>query len=146
MNDDEVRRTLLLEAHRCVDSAADAAVAKIGLRRSRPAPKDGEIDTEALLIYPPNNSLSLEEEQAIRSMKLSPVERSALKKVIADGCATAFFDFFTLIDGAADPELELQSQTWLGASLIARRGNVDQDVLHDAFYDSYEEYAHQRHR
>ena len=69
MNDDEVRRTLLLEAHRCVDSAADAAVAKIGLRRSRPAPKDGEIDTEALLIYPPNNSLSLEKEQAIRSME-----------------------------------------------------------------------------
>ena len=106
MTDDEVVRTLLLEAHRCVDGAAEAAVEKLGLQRRQPTPKQGEVDPEALLVYPPNNVLSPEEEQALRSMKLSTVQRSALKKLIADGCAIAFFDFFNLLDATADPEVK----------------------------------------
>jgi hypothetical protein len=105
-SDEQVMRTLLLEAHRCVEGAAGAAVAKIGLPRLRvTAANDLGIDPDALLIYPPDNILSPQEEDALRSMQLSPVQRSALKKLIADGCATAFFDWFNLLDGTSAPEV-----------------------------------------
>ena len=140
MTDDEVVRTLLLEAHRCVDGAAEAAVEKLGLQRRQPTPKQGEVDPEALLVYPPNNVLSPEEEQALRSMKLSTVQRSALKKLIADGCAIAFFDFFNLLDATADPEVKPPTKSWLGAWLVAPKDHDDRDMLHDAFFDSYWDY------
>jgi len=101
-----------------VDDAAEEAIAKIGLRR-RTSPKAGDIDTEALLAYPPDNALSAQEELALRSMKLSAVQRSALQKLIADGCATAFFHFFNLIDATGDPEVKPPRGTWLGAWLVA---------------------------
>lgn len=140
MNDKQVTQTLLLEAHRCVDEAAEEAIAKVGLQRRRPSPKAGDIDTEALLMYPPNDSLSMEEEQALRAMKLSPVERSALQKLIAGGCADAFFRFFNLIDATGDPEVKPPSGTWLGAWLVAPQDDRDRDMLHDGFFDSYERY------
>jgi hypothetical protein len=140
MNDEQIAHTLLLEAHRCVEQAAEEAVAKIGLQRQRPAPKDGDIDTEALLAYPPNKVLSPEEEQAVRSMKLSTIERSALEKLIADGCAAAFFHFFNLIDATGDPEVRPSRGTWLGAWLVARNDDQDRDMLHDGFFESYQEY------
>jgi hypothetical protein len=136
MTDEQVRRTLLIEAHRCIENGADEAVMKIGLRRRRPAPAPGPIDPEALLAYPPNSTITKEEEQALRSMELSSVERSALKKLIADGCAAAFFHFLNLIDAAGDPEVEPAQGTWLGAP----RDDRDQDMLHDWFHDSYARY------
>jgi hypothetical protein len=140
MNDDKVVKTLLLEAHRCVDEAADEAVAKIGLQRRRPAPNAGDIDIEALLAYPPKDVLSPEEEQALRSMDLSTVERSALTKLVADGCATAFFRFFNLIDATGDPVVKPPHGTWSGAWLTAPKDDRDCEMLHDEFYKSYGTY------
>ena len=140
MNDKQVTRTLLLEAHRCVGQAAEEAIAKIGLQRQRPYPKDGDIDTEALLLYPPNNHLSADEEQALRSMTLSAVERSALHKLVADGCAAAFFHFFNVIDATGDPEVNPPRETWRGALLVAPKDDRDRDMLHDGFFESHEEY------
>jgi len=141
MHDERVVQTLLLETHRCVDHAAEEAVAKIGLQRRRPLPKDGGIDIEALLTYPPNNVLAPEEDAALRSMKLSTVERSALQKLVADGCAAAFFHFFNLIDATGDPEVKPPWGTWLGACLVAPKDDGDRDMLHDGFFESYEEYV-----
>src|SRR6266511_3432022 len=90
MTDDQVRRTLLIEVHRCIENAAEDAVAKLGLSRGRPAPAPGEIDPEALLAYPPTNTLTSKEDGALRSMAPSSLERSALTKLIADACAAAF--------------------------------------------------------
>lgn len=146
-SDEQVMRTLLLEAHRCVEGAAGAAVAKIGLPRLRvTAANDLGIDPDALLIYPPDNILSPQEEDALRSMQLSPVQRSALKKLIADGCATAFFDWFNLLDGTSAPEVGSPAQAWSGAWLVAPRDDRDRDMLHDAFFDSYSEYDEARRR
>jgi len=141
MHDKRIVQSLLLETHRCVDQASREAVAKIGRHRRRPPPRDGEIDTEVILTYPPNSVLTPEEETALRSMKLSTIERSALQKLIADGCAGAFFDFFNLIDGTGDPEVRPPSGTWLGARLAMPDDNRDREVLHDGFFESYEEYV-----
>jgi hypothetical protein len=140
MTDDQVRRTLLIEVHRCIENAADEAVAKLGLRRSRPVPATGEIDPDALLAYPPTNTLTGEEDHALRSMASSSVERSALKKLIADGCAAAFFHFFNLIDATGDPEVKPPEEMWLGAWVVAPKDDRDQDMLHDGFYQTYAEY------
>ena len=140
MTDDQVRRTLLIEVHRCIENAADEAVAKLGLRRSRQPPAPGEIDPEALLAYPPTNTLTNEEDDALRSMAPSSLERSALKKLIADGCATAFFHFFNLIDATGDPEVKPPEELWLGAWVVAPSDDRDQDMLHDGFYETYAEY------
>jgi hypothetical protein len=140
MNDKEVVQALLLESHRCVDDAAEETMMKIGAPRRRPLPKEGEIDTESLLVYPPNGVLSPEEEQALRAMKLSTVERSALKKLVADGCATAFFHFFNLIDATGDPEVRPPRGRWAGAWVVAPKGDRDRDMLHDGFLESYDAY------
>jgi hypothetical protein len=142
MNDKLVTQTLLLEAHRCVALAAEETATKIGQPRLRPSPKEGSVDTEALLSYPPNGVLSPEEEEAIRSMNLSTVERSALQKLVADGCASAFFHFFNLVDATGDPEVKVPRGTWLGAWIMAPKDDRDRDMLHDGFFESYAEYAH----
>lgn len=138
MNDDQVRRTLLLESHRCIDDATERADARIGARGEGPALSD--VDPDGVLTYPPNATLSGEEARALRSMKLSPLERSAMRKVIADSCAGAFFRFFNLIDGTGDPEVETPSETWLGAWLVAPQDDADRDMLHDEFLDSRADY------
>lgn len=140
MKDEQVAHALLLEAHRCVDDAADEAVEKIGLQRRRPVPTEGDIDPEALLVYPPNNALTPDEERALRAMSLSPVERSALRKLVADGCAAAFFHFFNLLDATGAPEVKPPRGEWLGAWLVAPKDDGDREMLHDGFYETYEEY------
>jgi len=140
MNDEQIAHTLLLEAHRCVDHAAKEAAAKIGLQRRPLAPADGDIDPKPLLAYPPNNPLLPEEELALRSITLSAVERSALEKLIADGCAAALFHLFNVIDATGDPEVKPPRGTWLGAWLVAPKDDRYREMLHDGFYESYEEY------
>jgi hypothetical protein len=139
MNDEQVARTLLVEAHHCIAHAAKEAAAKIGLGRGGPAPGRGESSGPALLAYPPS-TLSPEEEQALQSMKLSAAERSAIEKLIADGCAAAFFHFFNLIDATGDPEVKPPRDTWLGAWVVAPKDDRDREMLHDGFYEAYEEY------
>lgn len=131
---------MLLEAHRCVDDASIEAVEKIGLQRRRPAPSDGDIDPEALLAYPPSNALTPDEEHALRAMSLSPIERAALRKLVADGCAAAFFHFFNLLDATGDPEVKPSRGGWLGAWIVAPKDDQDREMLHDGFYETYEEY------
>jgi hypothetical protein len=162
MNDDQVRRTLLIETHWCIENAANETMAKIGRRRTRSIPERGRIDpeavmadpidpealllaypidTEALVAYPPTDPvLTNEEDEALRSMTLSSVERSALTKLIANGCAAAFFHFFNLIDGTGDPEVNPPEETWLGAWIVAPRDDRDREMLHDGFYEAYHEY------
>jgi len=128
MNDGQVTQTLLVESHRCLAAAVETAMARIGSQGQEP------------LLYPPNGAFSPEEQQALRSMKQSPAERSALEKLIAEACAMAFFDFFNLIDGTSDPELDPPPGTWVGAWLLAPLDDSDREMLHDAFYESYGAY------
>ncbi|MBI4415589.1 MAG: hypothetical protein HY557_01225 [Euryarchaeota archaeon] len=55
------------------------------------------------LVHPPEKILTDWEEQALRSIKLTDAGRSALRKGIANATATAFFDWFALIDAVDDP-------------------------------------------
>lgn len=129
MSDKKVVETLLLETHRHVADAAMAVVEKIGSH-----------EAGLRLAYPPNGSLSAVEEQALRSMELSAVERSALQKVVADACAAAFFAFFNLVDATADPEVKPPRGVWLGAWITAPRDDRAREMLHDRFFESYWEY------
>jgi|SRR5262245_47178257 len=140
MTDEQVVQTLLLEVHRCIDVAAEESVAKLGTQRRQPAPAEGQHDPEALLVYPPDIHLSPEEDHALRSIQLSTAERSAIRKLIADGCSRAFFDFFNLVDATGDPEVKPPRETWLGAWLVAPKDDRDRELLHDGFFESYEEY------
>ncbi|MEQ1736808.1 MAG: hypothetical protein ABL886_10470 [Rhodoglobus sp.] len=144
MSDDQVRRSLLVEVHRCIECSAEETVAKLGRIRTRPVPAPDEIDPEALLHYPPTDTLTTREEHVLRAMQLSSFERSALTKLIADSSAAAFFQFFNLIDGTADPEITPPDETWLGAWVVAPKDDRDRDMLHDEFYESYHEYLEAR--
>src|SRR5689334_13009335 len=110
MKDEEVRKTLLVEAHRYIERAADETVDKVGRGRRSAIQQNLLIDPEALVAYPPNGGLSDEEDEALRSMQLSPVQRAALRKVVADGAAAALFHFLNLIDGTGDPTVRKSRQ------------------------------------
>jgi hypothetical protein len=74
MKDEEVQETLLVEAHRCIERAADETVARIGRGRRAAIEQNRFIDRESLVAYPPNGGLSDEEDEALRSMLIKPRE------------------------------------------------------------------------
>jgi hypothetical protein len=146
MKDRQIVRTLLLETHHCIETAAKETAAKIGRKRKgkrsrKPHPVLGDFDLEALLYYPPVTILTPGEEKALRSMKLSRVERSAMRKLVADGCASAFFRFFNLLDATGNPEVKPPRGTWLGGCIVASKDSPYREMLHDTFYESYHEYS-----
>lgn len=132
----DLNETLLLEVHRLIEVAAKEAVTKLGSgpRRSRDEP---------LVTYPPTDAatplLSAAEVDALNSLTLSAEARSGLERVVADAAASAFFSFFCLLDGAADPEVQ-DAGEWLGAELHAPSDDDDRPMLHDEFLESYWRY------
>ena len=147
----DIRETLLLEVHHAIAAAAREAVAKLG-RTNIPAPSSsrcGPLEPSvsaargSLAVYPPTDSmgaqLSAPEADAIVGMSLSPDARSGLEKLFADAAAAAFFHFFCLLDGVADPEVQ-PVEGWRGAALAPRADERDVPMLHDDFFDSYWRY------
>ena len=97
----------------------------------------------SLVTYPPMDStgaqLSSAETAAIVGMSLSTEARSGLEKLVADAAAAAFFRFFCLLDGVADPEVR-EVDDWFGAVLTAPPNDEDRPMLHDELFDSYWRY------
>jgi hypothetical protein len=147
----DIPETLLLEVHRAIETAAKEAVSKIGRPVSSSALSDAASPLEqsiaavraSLVAYPPMDStgaqLSSAETAAIVGMSLSSEARSGLEKLVADAAAAAFFRFFCVLDGVADPAVR-EVEDWFGAVLAAPPNDEDRPMLHDELFDSYWRY------
>jgi hypothetical protein len=143
MNSKTIQEVLLIETHRAIRSAAVAAVAKIG-NAQLPVPGLGAgiLQAGAIISYPPadavNRGLSEAEVEAVAKVELTADARSALTKIVADAAASAFSEVFCLLDGVADPQVQ-RVEEWYGATLD-ERGETNDQMLHDAFFESYWKY------
>lgn len=131
MNDTELKQILFIEMHRRIEETAELALGFFDSSQS------SEIDVS----YPTNDSLTQQEKELLAHIVLSPITKTAIKKVFADVASDSLFHLFSLMDGVADPEME-PSDTWLGAKFIPLDAESIQDedhqeMLHDEFYSSY---------
>lgn len=94
------------------------------------------------MAYPPGAKLSAAEAAALRAIALDGVARAALGKLATSVCSMPIFDLLALFDGAADPAAT-EGDFWPGVELIAG-GEEDRPMLHDEFFESYEEYVRER--
>src|SRR5689334_9834186 len=127
MISETTRTAILAEAHRAISESASAAVAKLGSPAATPD-----------VLYPPNESLTPGEREALRNLQLCDEARSGLSKVIRDCAAGAFFEFFCIMDGVADPPQFLNGEqvyqkVWVGVGLASKGGNAFEPMLHDEF-------------
>ena len=155
MKHDVRTRTLLIEAHSVIANESRRAVSRIGVPlRMKPRPIDStELDrvfnkpglgaalatslSQMTLNYPPESRpLTPAEERALQAFKLSRVQQSALRKLMAEACAATMFHFFCLMDAVGHP-YAVQTKRWYGASFAERR---EGPMLHDEFGDLYWEY------
>ena len=111
----------------------DAAFNAIALIRSPDFAKDS-------LTYPPqpDGGISDDEVRALRKFATNDVACFAVKKLIADACATAFFHVLALMDAVGDPQLS-EVEEWLGIDLTAATADTPESEmpLHDELFDSY---------
>ena len=124
----DIRKTLLLEIHRIIANTAKHTVDEL----------DAGITGESMT-YPPKPMLSKPEVDALCALQLTTDLQSGLQKLIADSCASAFFLFFSLIDGVADPEVR-DVGLWLGARIVEPPDDEDAPMWHDDLYESYWQY------
>jgi hypothetical protein len=126
------REALLVEAHRAIEEAATRAAEMIA--GVRPLEE---------LAYPPNGGLTGAEESALSDGATGPDAVAPLRKIIADAAAAPLFKVFALIDGVADPED--WDGDWLPMQLSEiEEGDVEPEMLHDAFFDAYWTWVGQR--
>jgi hypothetical protein len=125
MNDDATRQALFIDIHRDIHDVAAKTIARI-------PQAIGE------LVYPPNAKFTSDELVALQNLELSEAACSALQKLVAGASSIVVFQFFTLLDGVADPTTG-KFNPWLGVSLVAKLGE-DEPMFHDEFYESYWNY------
>lgn len=130
MIDPKVVQALLVEVHHAIAESAATTVERLGDPSARQS-----------VIYPPNGELTLAEVEALKGLRLSAAARTGLRKVIADAAAHPFFHLFCLMDGVADPPQVLNGEqvfdrAWTGVSL-SPKSDEHEDMLHDAFYETY---------
>jgi hypothetical protein len=128
----QLMRVLWPEVHRSIEDSARSLVDSVG-----PASR-GVVE----LAYPPGANLTAAEAAALRALALDEVARTALGKLAASVCGMPIFDLLALFDGAADPAAT-EGEFWPGVELIAG-GEEDRPMLHDEFFESYEDYARER--
>jgi hypothetical protein len=143
MDDSTRARTLLIEAHALIAGESKRAASKIGVSlRRKPFPPSptsvlspeilaaiAKSVSEMTLSYEP---LTPAEERALRRLKPTRSERSALRKLIADACGATLFHFFCLMDAVGDPHV-VSCERWSGASFTELK---EGPMLHDDFGDA----------
>lgn len=115
------REALFKAVHSAIHEAADSV---------------GPSFDQASLAYPPGATLTQQEEAALQALDLCPAARSGLRKLALDACSYPVSHLFSLLDGVADPEMELED-TWLGATLTDKQEG-DATMLHDELFESYQ--------
>lgn len=117
---------LFWEIHAEIEDAARAVLSGIG---SNHAP--------VRLAYPPNEELTAEELDSLRSLQLNSAQRSGLRKLVADAASRPSFRAFCLIDGVGDPE-QYPIGEWLGLRICkAEEDDPQEEMLHDAFFETW---------
>ena len=120
MIDKATRNALFLDVHNAITESAESVV---------------ELDA-ADLAYPPGVELTADEAHALSLIQLTEPAKSGLRKLVANACSNPIFQFFSLLDGVADPSVDLQD-VWLGATLEVNTSDEDEPMLHDEFFESY---------
>jgi len=89
-----------------------------------------------LIDYPPNGGLTENEKEEILKLSGNEILKSALRKILASNSASVFFNFFSIIDGVSDPEIN--SNKWSEVMLVdLKESDSHQEMLHDEFYSTY---------
>jgi len=129
MLDERTLKALLIETHYWIDDVASKSADQIG---------SGELD-HGDIVYPPEYPVLTDEElEALRSLRLTDVQRSAIQKLIADAAANAFFCVYSLMDAVGDPVLAPWDGLWLGVDLTSGIPKVPYfPFMHDELLDSY---------
>ncbi|MEZ4374384.1 MAG: hypothetical protein R3B07_26420 [Polyangiaceae bacterium] len=125
-------RALLLELHRIVGESSHRVTRAVG-------------EDAGECTYPPEGTegaWTKSDAKALASLQLTPSQRRALRKVFADHAASVLFQCLSLIDGVTDPQLT-PLRHWSGLRLVVRNEAEPAEMLHDAFFDSYADYAKQ---
>jgi hypothetical protein len=123
MEQERLRRTLLLEMHRSIDHAAAAGLALLENRGPTP-------------VYPPGVELTQDEVAALSGLRLSAAARSAFEKILRDVAAAPLFDLLALMDGVADPGAAESDEPWPGVTVV--EGRADDDAMwHDELFETY---------
>src|SRR5712691_8885307 len=123
--DEKTRETLFVEIHRQIWKSADEAVSTI---------RDPRMGIGSL-VYPPkpDGFLTDEEVRILRQLAPSDIAAAALKRLIADACATAFFHVFALMDAVGSPGLA-KVDAWVSIDLTVSTPDTPQAnslMLHD---------------
>ncbi len=116
----------MLALHKIIEEYADYYSSKLD---------KGE--TNDLLVYPPNFSLSDKELEALGKLKNDPDLKSALKKIMTNASGGVIFDLMNFFDGTSDPDNNLGN--WTEVALVDKSDDVESpgDMLHDSFLSTY---------
>jgi hypothetical protein len=93
------------------------------------------------LAYPPDSTSQLTEAEvcALRELHLPSEAQSAVRKIIQAETATAFAEFFAMLDAVGDPVVAKVAD-WRAVDFASREGDDSRAMLHDEFFDSYANY------
>lgn len=123
---EENTKTLMLSLHQKIENYAENISENLFLGKS-----------EDILAYPPNCSLTEEENESLKKLKDNSILKSALRKVFADNSASLIFDLFNIVDGTSDPDEELGS--WTEIAFVDKTEEIaeNSEMLHDNFFSTY---------
>lgn len=128
---EEERKTLLLELHKLIETAAAQAVRRIARR-----------EPVGALSYPVGGRLTAAEAEALGRWDAAPEAVRAVRKVVADAVAWPVYDLLCMIDGAREPEgWEIQ---WQPFEISAAEEGSPPGTLHTAFQETYQEWQRLR--
>jgi len=128
---DEERKTLLLELHKLIETAAEQAVRRIAGR-----------EPVGALSYPVGGRLTPGEADALGRWNAPPEAVRAVRKVVADAVAWPVYDLLCMIDGAREPEG--WEVPWQAFEVRAAEEGSPPGGLHTAFRETYEEWRRRR--
>lgn len=129
---DDNRNSLLLSLHKQIEDYAHATAKAIF--EGKPLE----------ILYPPNGRLTAAEMKTLAKLQGNEPVMTALRKLLANNTAGVLFDFFNLIDGTAEPDIE--AEKWSEVLLVDKPEDFDEDVqfLHDEFYGTYWDWKEKR--
>ena len=89
------------------------------------------------ITYPPGIEPEENIKKAFSSISLNETQKEALKLAVMDLNAQILFDFFSKMDGVADPEFVPNNDLWFGVELKEKNEQSQSGMLHDQFYEKY---------
>jgi hypothetical protein len=128
---EQERKTLLLEMHKLIETAADQAVRRIVGR-----------EPVGALTYPLGRRLTTAEAETLHRLIGTPEAVRAVRRIVAAAVAGPVYDLLSMIDGAREPEgWEI---SWRSFEIRGVAEGSAPGTLHTAFRETYEEWQRVR--